>query len=357
MTPNTPVEDPSPKFSCPTPACCLFNQIGQGNIVHRSWTGKHKHLERLRCTECGREFSEREGTLMEPSKLSEEQGERLVKCQRWGGWDEGTADLCEVDIKTVPRFQKGASQRAETHHRQGGRDVPVEGVQLDEAHSKLRGGIKAWIHTPLAIGSLFLLWGDVGPRTQEMAAGMLAQGVARVQKLPMVFPDGWKAYPCCVAARSGRDLSSSSSREGGEKAQATPGGSQSLVLCAGGQDAQCRSPGSGRGYPRDLWGASPLFHTDASSDPGHDHQSGLYGTMGWHHARTHSPLASPQSVSVVECFSTPGTPVAVGGSVQLREAPQKPATGKPAAHPCHGHRTARACVALARGYVDSCASG
>ena len=85
MTPNTPVEDTSPKFSCPNPACCLFTQIGQGNIVHRSWTGKHKHIERLRCTECGREFSEREGTLMDHSKLSEEQVERLLKCQRGGG--------------------------------------------------------------------------------------------------------------------------------------------------------------------------------------------------------------------------------------------------------------------------------
>lgn len=198
MTPNTPVEDKYTKFSCPNPACCLFNQTGQGNIVHRSWTGKHKHIERLRCTVCGQEFSEREGTLMENSKLSEEQVERLVKCQRWGVCDEGTADLCEVDIKTVHRFQKVASQRAEEHHHQVVRDVEVDGVQLDEAHSKLRGGITAWIHTALAMGSLFLLWVDVGLRTQEMAAGMIAQVVARVKPLPLFFTDGWKAYPAAL---------------------------------------------------------------------------------------------------------------------------------------------------------------
>ena len=198
MTPSTPVEAKYTKFSCPNPACCLFNQTGQGNIVHRSWTGKHKHIQRLRCTVCGREFSEREGTLMETSKLSEETVECLLKCQRWGVCDEGSADICGVDIKTVHRFQKVASQRAEEHHRQVVRDVPVDGVQLDEAHSKLRGGIKAWIHTALAMGSLFLLWGDVGPRTQEMAAGMIAQVVARVQQLPMFFTDGWKAYPAAL---------------------------------------------------------------------------------------------------------------------------------------------------------------
>ena len=198
MTPKPPVEDNYTTFSCPNPACGWFNQPGQGNIVHRSWTGKHQHIERLRCTECGREFSEREGTLMARSKLSEEQVERLVKCQRWGVCDEGTADLCEVDIKTVHRFQTVAFQRAAEHHGQVVREVQADGVQLDEAYSKLRGGVKAWIHTALAMGSLFLLWVDVGPRTQEMAAGMIAQVVARVEQLPLFFTDGWKAYPAAL---------------------------------------------------------------------------------------------------------------------------------------------------------------
>ena len=64
MTPTTPGEDKYSKFSCPNPECSLFNQTGQGNITHRSWTGKYKHIERLRCAVCRREFSEREGTLM-----------------------------------------------------------------------------------------------------------------------------------------------------------------------------------------------------------------------------------------------------------------------------------------------------
>jgi hypothetical protein len=135
---------------------------------------------------------------MANTKLSEEQVERLVKCQRWGVCDEGTADICGVDIKTVHRFQKVSSERAQEHHYQAVWEVEVEGVQLDEAHSKLRGGITAWIHTALAMGSLFLLWVDVGLRTQEMAAGMIAQVVARVGLLPMFFSDGWTAYPAAL---------------------------------------------------------------------------------------------------------------------------------------------------------------
>jgi IS1 family transposase len=131
---------------------------------------------------------------MARSKLSEDTVERLLKCQRWGVCDAGTADICAVDLKTVYRFQRVATQRAQTHHQQVVRDVDVPGVQLDEAHSKLRPKQVAWVHTALAMGSWFLLWVDFGPRTQDTAAALIAQVVARTQALPLFLTDGWKAY-------------------------------------------------------------------------------------------------------------------------------------------------------------------
>ena len=169
------------------------NRPGAGHIAHRSWTGTHKHIERLRCTTCDRECSEREGTLRARSKLPEDTVIQLVKCQRWGVCDEGTADICAVALKTVHRFQRVATQRAQTHHQQVVRDVDVPGVQLDEAHSKLRPKQVAWVHTALAMGSWFLLWVDCGPRTQDTAAALIAQVVARTQALPLLLTDGWKA--------------------------------------------------------------------------------------------------------------------------------------------------------------------
>lgn len=198
MTLTTPVQERYSRFSCPNPHCAQFHRPGEGNIAHRSWTGTHKHIERLRCMTCDREFSEREGTLMARSKLPEETVIQLVKCQRWGVCDEGTADICAVDLKTVHRLQQVAAQRAETHHRQVVREVDVPGVQLDEAHSKLRPHQVAWLHTALAMGSWFLLWVDVGPRTQEQAAVLLAQVVARVRELPLFLTDGWKAYSAAL---------------------------------------------------------------------------------------------------------------------------------------------------------------
>jgi hypothetical protein len=75
--------------SCPNPSCPRRGQPGAGNIAHRSWTGKDKTIERLRCQVCGQEFSERRGTWMEGTKLPEETVERLLKCQRWGGVTKG----------------------------------------------------------------------------------------------------------------------------------------------------------------------------------------------------------------------------------------------------------------------------
>ena len=114
---TTPAQQRYTRFSCPNPQCTCFNRPGAGNIVHRSWTGTHKDIERLRCTACERECSEREGTLMARSKLPEATVERLLKCQHWGVCDEGTADIGDVAITTVQRFQRVTAHRAETHHR------------------------------------------------------------------------------------------------------------------------------------------------------------------------------------------------------------------------------------------------
>jgi hypothetical protein len=198
MTQTTPAQQRYTRFSCPNPECTCFNRPGAGNIAHRSWTGTHKHIERLRCTACEQEFSEREGTLMARSKLPEATVARLLKCQRWGVCDEGTADICDVEIKTVHRFQRVAAHRAEVHHRQSVQHVAVEGVQLDEAYSKLRPKQVEWVHTALAMGSWFLLWVDFGPRTQDTAATLIAQVVARAQQLPLFLTDGWKAYTAAL---------------------------------------------------------------------------------------------------------------------------------------------------------------
>ena len=192
MTQTTPAQERYTRFSCPNPQCARFNHAGAGNIVHRSWTGTHKHIERLRCTACDREFSDREGTLMARSTLPEATVEQLLQCPRWGVCDEGTADLGEVALKPVHRFHRGAAQRAETPHQQSVHTLEVQGVQWEEAHATLRPTQVAWVHTALAMGRGLLLWVDFGPRTPGTAAALIAQVVARTQQLPRLLTDGWQ---------------------------------------------------------------------------------------------------------------------------------------------------------------------
>ena len=204
MTPTPVVDDQYSRFSCPNQACPDFYQTGRDTIRHRSWTGKEKRIERLRCATCECEFSEREGTLMARSKLPETTVRQLLKCQRWGVCDEGTSEICEVDIKTVHRFQRVASTRAKEHQGQTVQQVEVKGVQLDEAHSKRRPGQVEWIHTALAMQSLFILWVEFGARTTATSARLIAQVVARVRELPLMLTDGWKCYTTALLQVVGR---------------------------------------------------------------------------------------------------------------------------------------------------------
>ena len=54
------------------------------------------------------------------------------------------------------------------------------------------------------MGSLFVLWVQWGPRTQETAATLIAQVVARLHRLPVWLSDGWKAYPAALLQVLGR---------------------------------------------------------------------------------------------------------------------------------------------------------
>jgi transposase-like protein len=125
-------------FACPNPDCSHFNRFVAGNLSVVEWTGKHKDIRRLYCSMCKRRFTERQGTLLRYSKLPEETVVRIIKCLGHGCSVEATADICEVDPRTVDRLLEQAGRRAEDfHHVQLDRlPAPPEAVQLDELHGR-----------------------------------------------------------------------------------------------------------------------------------------------------------------------------------------------------------------------------
>lgn len=127
------------RFACPNPDCCDFNRCDAGNLSVCEWTGKHQHIRRLYCASCGGRFSERKGTLLFYRKLPEPALVRIVKCLGHGCSLEATADICEVDPRTVEEVLAVAGPRADDHHhlRQEQLQQPLEAVELDELHGRV----------------------------------------------------------------------------------------------------------------------------------------------------------------------------------------------------------------------------
>jgi transposase-like protein len=125
-------------FACPNSDCADFNQFDTGNLSIAEWMGKDKAIRRLYCKTCGTRFSERQGSLMQYTKLLQEDVVRVIKCLGHGCSVEATADICEVDPRTVQRLLEKAGKRAADFQRLQleNLDEPLEVVQMDELHGK-----------------------------------------------------------------------------------------------------------------------------------------------------------------------------------------------------------------------------
>ena len=128
-------------FACPNSQCRLFNQFNGGNLSVAERMGKHKAIRRLYCTVCHRRFSERQGSLLEYSKLPQAAVVRIVKCFGYGLSVEATADICEVDARTAQRLLEKGGQRAQEFHQLQLEKAKgcLQAVQLDEMHGHLAG--------------------------------------------------------------------------------------------------------------------------------------------------------------------------------------------------------------------------
>ncbi len=133
-----PANLPLSFFVCPNSDCADFNRFNADNLSIAEWMGKNKAIRRLYCKTCGTRFSERQGSLMQYTKLPHADVVRIVKCLSHGCCVEATADICEVDTRTVQRFLENAGKRASDFHnlQLENLDEPLEAVQMDELYGK-----------------------------------------------------------------------------------------------------------------------------------------------------------------------------------------------------------------------------
>jgi transposase-like protein len=140
-------------FACPNEDCSDFNRFGAGNLSVCEWMGKDQRIRRLYCSTCGQRFSERQGTLLQYSKLPERTVAQIVKCLVHGCSVEATADICEVTPRTVESLLDKAGRRAEDFHRLQLEKLthPLEVVELDELHGRSAPAKKGALPSKLAL--------------------------------------------------------------------------------------------------------------------------------------------------------------------------------------------------------------
>lgn len=131
-------EYPLDFFACPNGDCADFNKFSNGNLSLVERIGKNKTIRRLCCKTCGTRFSERKGSLMEYCKLPLPDVVRIVKCLTHGCSVEATADICEVDTRTVQRIVNRGGQRSEDFQQLplDRLSKPLNAVEMDELHGR-----------------------------------------------------------------------------------------------------------------------------------------------------------------------------------------------------------------------------
>jgi transposase-like protein len=133
-----PKEESLARFACPNPDCSRFNCFDAGNLSVAERGPTARAARRLYCQQCGQRFSERQGTLLEGTRLPLETVTRIVKCLAHGCTIEATADICDVDPRSVRRLLAKAGPRARDFHQQQlDRIQDVPAAQLDELHGRV----------------------------------------------------------------------------------------------------------------------------------------------------------------------------------------------------------------------------
>jgi transposase-like protein len=120
-------------FACPNPDCPSYGQKGLGNLRPHGWSSKQRGLRCLRCTTCGKNFSQRAGTPLFRLHLPEDKALAIAQHLAEGNGLRATGRLCGVSFNTVLRLAHRAGDHAQQFHDRMVQHVEVHQVQADEA--------------------------------------------------------------------------------------------------------------------------------------------------------------------------------------------------------------------------------
>jgi transposase-like protein len=144
-------------LACPNPDCADYGRRGAANLRPHGWSTRDKRVRCLRCTTCGRHFSERANTPLFGLRTDEGTLVAIARHLAEGVGSRATARLCKVGRNTVSRFIRRFGRHAELFHDLTVRGVRPEQIQADEAWSfvgkKTRTATRMTPPTPSKVAS------------------------------------------------------------------------------------------------------------------------------------------------------------------------------------------------------------
>lgn len=131
---TAPTRPPLDSLACVNAQCELYGKSQQANLTVRKVYGKDR-IRYLRCRHCQQEFSERKGSALWNSKISEARALAVAEHLAEGCSQVASARLCRVDRSTVRRLsarcgQQGAAWQPSRSHLFNSRALALASLPL-----------------------------------------------------------------------------------------------------------------------------------------------------------------------------------------------------------------------------------
>jgi IS1 family transposase/transposase-like protein len=174
----------------------LYGQKGQGNLTVRKTYGKDE-IRFLRCQCCGTEFSERKGTALWNTKVSEARAVAVAEHLAEGCSLKATARLAKVDASVVRRLNRKVGEHGEAFHHERVRDLSLRALQGDERHGYAHDkGPPQWEAELIDPESKLIVSHVPGRRDEALIRRLLEDGASRLANRHQVvlLTDGDASY-------------------------------------------------------------------------------------------------------------------------------------------------------------------
>ncbi len=187
---------PIESLACPYEACQSYGKAALGNLKLRKVYGKDC-LRYLRCTSCGREFSERKNTPLWNSKVPEAKAISVAEHLADGCSTEATARLVGVGKEVVQRLRCKLGEHGQGFHEERVREVEASCLEMDERYGYVGSKEQPlWEATAIDPKSKLVLALVLGQRDEALARELMEDTCKRLAQAHdlLLMTDGFDSY-------------------------------------------------------------------------------------------------------------------------------------------------------------------